>query len=471
MKKLLLILFTFLIILGVKPIQNTKAAVVNDIVFSCNTIYTPPAIQGALYFGKGATDIYFSVPENLTALNDNGAYIWTVSFYDEYGTQVNFIQLTDIFGSFVSINNGFYFDLAALNINESAVSLKIIIPLGVSDVCDSTTTDYYNIDVITTIGYTGVSYGQFSFTYLENTVSSYPTDIFPYDYLLSNVVDIPADTRVINIESTSLPSKITFQLMTYHSTIEFFNVLGGSEGTYNLDTFKIDGVYRYDDIDLVIDELSNYDDFASFQLKLVQTKVYPSWIHFMNNSLQYTFDNKSLPLVNFYVDGVIIDSTFGPFGKYVDAEGGYPEKLGYDFIEWVYHDNSAYTYYEGLNEDYFINNEINIYAVFRLIPVDAVGVVVDTTPDEESPFTYAMTSLGFNDPIERTIIFGFVVVLTALLLLFKNVSNLAILIVVSCELMFFMYLGVIPLFAAILVGLILLLLGLKTLSSGGGLDE
>ena len=466
MKKLSLLLFTVLLIIGVKPYNNVSAAITHDIDFTCNITYTEHAVEGILFFGESATDVTIYLPENASTIRDNGNHILKVWFYDEDGIMVDAFNVDDVFGPEFEDDYNYYIDFYTLGIDITAVSLKYVIPMGIGVACDVDTETYYNDNSEVTIGYTGITYGRFGWTYLENPETSYPDDYFLSPYLVSSIIDIPSGTSYINLAKIV---DIKMFSMGYYSTIEFFNPVGVSAGVFNLDDLRASQDYTPDTIDIEITLLDNFEEFASFRIIEVFNSVTPDRILLNNVGFTYNFDNAVLPIVNFWVDGVVDYNVLAPVGSYVEYSSAYPTKVGYDFIEWVYHDNTPYSDWDPLDGDYFINGEINLYAVFRVIPTDLVGAVDDFVADEESKFTVAMTSLGFNDPIERTIVFGFVVILSSLLLLFKGASNVAILIVVTCELLFFMYLGVLPLFASIIIGLILLLIGFKTI--GGGANE
>ena len=113
-----------------------------------------------------------------------------------------------------------------------------------------------------------------------------------------------------------------------------------------------------------------------------------------------------------------------------------------------------------------IGNTVKLSAYYREVPLSIEIVVNEGVVDEEGAFPVLMTELGFNDPVERTIVFGFVAILTALLLLWKKVSTFAILLVVGAELSFFMYIGVIPVFATIIIMLVLIFLGMSQMRGG-----
>lgn len=464
MKKLFL-LFTFLIIMGLEP-HNVSADITHDIDFACNTTYTEHAVEGVLFFGDSATEVTISLPENASTIKDNGSHILKVWFYDDTDTFVDAFNVDEVFGPEFEGAYTYYINFNTLDIDTTAVSLKYVIPMGIGVSCDLATENYYNDDSEVVIGYTDIPYGRFGWTFLENTVTSYPTDTYSYDWLQSAKIDIPSGSQYLNLAKIS---EIHLQFMTYYSTIEFFDPVGASVGIYNLTDFNPPRIYSPETLDIDITLLADFEEFDSFQIREVYTIIIPDLILLNNVAFTYNFDNAVLPIVNFWVDDLIDYNVLAPVGSFVEYSGGIPSKVGYDFIDWVYHDNTPYRYPDAINGDYFISGQINLYAVFRVIPTDVVGAVDDLVADEDSMFTVAMTSLGFNDPIERTIVFGFVVILSSLVLLFKGVSNFAILIVVTCELLFFMYLGVLPLFASIIVGLILLLIGFK--SMGGVSNE
>ena len=466
MKKLLLI-FTFLMIIGVTPYSSVSAEITNDIDFTCNTTYTEHAVEGILYFGASATEVTITIPENATTIRDNGSHLLFVWFYDDTDTVVYGFETADIFGSEFEGEYTYYINFDTIGVDPDAVYLKYTIPMGLGIPCDTATEDYYNDNSVVIIGYTDIPYGRFGWSYLENTVSSSPDDIYPYDYLESTIISIPDNTTYINFLKP-VPD-INLQFKTYYSTIEFFDDLGVSIDVYNLTEFNPPNIYRPKSLDIDITLLDSYTSFDSFKITEVFSIIIPDTLLVNNALFTYNFDNATLPIVNFWVDDVIDFNRLAPIGSFVEYSGGVPSKAGYDFIDWVYHDNTPYRYPDAIDGDYFISGEINLYAVFRVIPTYIVEPVDDLVADEDSSFTVALTSLGFNDPIERTIVFGFVVIITSLILLFRGVSSFAILIVVTCELLFFMYLGVMPLFASIIIGLVFVLIGFKSI--GGGTNE
>ena len=344
-------------------------------------------------------------------------------------------------------------------------SLKYTIPMGLGIACDPDTEGYYNLNSNVDIDYTTIAYGLFGWTFLENLATSTPPDVFSHDWLESTITDIPEGAQFLTLTNNTRNFKFSSVSKSgpiYYSTIEFFNSVGASIEVYPLNDFLSTG-YIADSIDIDLSTLEFYNTFDSFRITEVYTNITPTVMFSVHNTINYNFDDVIMPIVNFWVDDSIDFYRLSPLGAYVPYSVASPVKEGYDFIDWVYHDNTPYRYPDPISETYFINGQVNLYATFREIPTDFVGPVQDLTANEGSKFTSAMTSLGFNDPIERTIVFGFVVILTSLLLLFKGVSNFAILIVVTCELLFFMYLGVLPLFTSIIIGLVLLLIGFKTM--------
>jgi len=465
MKKLLFLIFMFTIFMNV---QGVKAAVGDDITFVCDNTYSSGAVVGTVVFGAEATEVAITLPENRTTIWDNGSHIFKVLFYDINDNVVDGFEIPEVFGSHFRDNYTYNIQFDRLDIDTDAYYLEVIIPMAVNEACDSAAVDYYTANSDLVVGYLDRQYGILQWKYIENAAAI--GGVFPYPYLETGITPIELGAKYLTLNNGATTGLgINFQKSSYLSTITFYDSSFAEIDTYNLNDFRGEREYILYELDIDISLLDFYEQMEYFSVKEVQTDITPDTIYFNNLNFVYSFDNVSIPIINYYIDGEIDYTVLAPVGSVVYYEGESTDKVGYDFIGWTYHDNIEYAFPDVLNDDYLINGVINLYAQYSEIPDEIIGVVDDFEADEENTFTVAMTSLGFNDPVERTIVFGFVIIITSLLLLFKGVSSFAILIVVAAELIFFMYLGIIPLFAGIMVGIVLLLIGFKSL--GGASNE
>ena len=472
MKKLILLLFTIILISNIN-VREAYAVAPEGIQWTCDNTYTEKAMQGYLYFGADATSVTINLPENSSGIWDNGNHILKVTFYDANDQAVDAFEVPEFFGSETSYEYDYLINFDVLDIDEDSVYLIYTIPLALGEACDSNWLIYYNDGSSSTINYEPTPYGIFDWYFFDNPATTVPTYIYSYDYTYSNEIAIPEGTTTLNLDKGSL--RIKWQSLTFPSYIDFYED-GAILASYELcelayESHNIVGDCNYNtthiDIDLTL--LDDYNLIDGFRIREMHGLFIPTFIAQKTLFWSYNFDNAILPTVNFIIDGVVDFSRLSPLGTYVSWSGGFPSKVGYTFVEWILYDGTPYIYPNVITEEYLEGTDLNIYATFREIPVDLVGDVDVFIPDEDSGFTVALTKLGFNDPIERTIVFGFLAILTALALLFKGVNTFAILIVVGCELMFFVYLGIIPLFIAIIIGLALVLVGFSTM--GGATNE
>lgn len=467
MKKLLFIAI-FVLLFAIAPTNsNVEGATYTDIDWVCDDTYDPTfALIGTVHFGTNANEITVNIPESSLHVRDNGSYIFGFRWLDDTGGQVDYSQAADIFGNFMGAGYTYILNFDVLDIDPDAVTLEIIVPqnfdFGVTNICPVGYADFMNEESSVTISVGELLDGIMRFEFIENTVYV-GSELQTPHHGLSNLIPIPADITYLQIRGTR-----SIEVRRFDEISEIY--------FYDEDEILLNEVYLGDYIartdgeewpwvlDIPFTELPYYDEAAYFKISLVSTYFSPDVLYFFNTGIFYAFDN-DVNTVNYYSHGEIVWSHKAVIGIISTFPLTAPTgDIDEEFSHWIKGDG---TVYDGtvITEDMLVNNAINFYAYFNKVTPLIVGPVTDLSASEDSSYTVILTQLGFNDPIERTIVFGFVAVLTAFGLMYKGVSSFATLIVIAIELVFFMYLGVIPMFAAIIV---IITLAFIAMAFGGG---
>lgn len=461
MKKLLFYsLFTIMIFSFMTVKNEVEADEFNNIDWTCDATFDPEfALIGDVYFGTFATEVIVNIPKSNLYLRDNGAYIFSFKFYDSNGLQVDGFETNDFFGNyFGNLDELYHVNFNILDIDSTAVSMEVIIPQDFADttgnICPVGYETYINENSYAIINYDQVDFGNLRFKYVDHVIPTNYMDWVESDYAL-----YPVGSEYLQIYTT--------YLRTVHYDDDFAEVVFYDVDYIELDRKVLMGNRGVDNKTFIwrTEDILNSESVVYFTVNFLTTRAYSETIYSVNAFTVYTGDQE-FTTVNFYDDdGTLLfthKTVVGAIARYAII---YPEgESGYEFSYWTQGDGALYNF-TPITEAMLINNTVNFYANFSKIPSYIVGDVVDFTADENSQFTTLMTTMGFNDPIERTIIFGFLAIITAIALMYKGVSTFATLMVVGIELIFFMFLGVIPLFASVIIIIVLVFIGIG--ASGG----
>ena len=449
--KISLVFLLTLIIFSLNDFNEVEAADTN-ITWVLDTTATEHHLEGSFNFDVGTTEITIHMPDDIAYILDNGNEIFDIKFYAT-GILVDTLDGNLVFGDLLTSQAYSYqFNLDVLNIDPTANKLVFTLPLTYTDTspADVGFLDYVNDNTTTDVSYTVQSFGLFRF-YWEDLVGS------DASYLQSAPVDMPLGTEVLGLRFNfgfygrifEAESKFYFydENDVLLDTLIFYPYKSGSDA---------ENVYGYYDLSLA-DLVNNYEDISYFTLKAAIWQYTPAILYTRNNNLIYIFDGE-VNTVNFYSQSEIVYSHKAVLGSIARYPIAYPTKTGEVFTHWITANGVEYNW-TAIDEDMLIGNTVNFYAVFEDIP-DVIDIsVIDPTADETSLFTGALTNLGFNDPISRTIVFGFLAVMTAGFMFWKGISVVATVVVVGIELFFFMYLGLIPMFVSIIIILLLIFIG------------
>ena len=462
--KVTLILLTSVIIYGVTSFQGVKAET-TTVVWTMDTTNTEHALNGNFEFTQFVTEMIVLIPHDEANghLVDNGTYEFTWNFYNAADVLVDTLDSYDVFGDSEGANwyydYEFHINFDVLDIDSTARKIEIILPQAYTDSnpADVGYLDYMNDNTVVSLSTSSIPYGLFRFFAEANGDGYYDTH-----WLHGDIQPLEVGTEYISlIPAFSLTDRIFGDESILYFYDDLYNVIG-SRVIYPYPTYFDDTSYI--GYNVPIADLDDYDDFAYFSFKAAIWLYTPSKLLIYNNSLIYTFDGNVLD-VNFYSEQEIVythKTVLGGRARYPIFK---PTKEGEIFSHWITANGVEYNW-TAISEDMLIGNDVNFYAVFEVVPDDIAISVIDPTADEDSLITGLLTNLGFNDPISRTIVFGFVAVITAGLMLFKGISIMATVVVVGCELFFFMYLGLIPMFVSIMIILVLVFVGWGYRSGG-----
>ena len=456
--KVSLFLLTMFIIYSVS-IFTGVSAVDSEVTWTLDTSDTEHALNGTYEFGTGIKEVTIHVPEEINITVDNGTDIIAIYFYNAADVLVTTIDGETDFGVILTYDSGTYeydyqFNFDMLEIDSTAVKLLFVIPTNYTDSNTAPVGYIDGVNANSTAYATSQeeSFGLFRFRWEELVGSS-------ANYLQSDEVLMPLGTEILGLRFN-----FSFNGRIFEAESKFYFY---DENDILLDTlifypYKITGygdpenVYGSYDLDLAL-LVEDYEDISYFTLKAAIWQFTPLTLYIHNNNLIYIFDGE-VNTVNFYSENEIIYSHKAVLGSIARYPGLNPTKEGESFTHWITANGVEYNW-TAIDEDMLIGDIVNFYAVFEDVP-DIIDIgVTDPAADEESLFTGALTSMGFNDPIERTIVFGFVAVITAGLMLWRGISIIATVVVVGCELFFFMYLGLLPAFVSIIIILLLVFIG------------
>lgn len=182
----------------------------------------------------------------------------------------------------------------------------------------------------------------------------------------------------------------------------------------------------------------------------------------------YYFDGESIT-VNFIVDGEIDETSFTTIGNSVRRIGIKPDIEGYEFSKWV-DVNGEYWDGDAITAEMVNNGIVNLYAIYIETP-DIIDTSIDESTGDPEQFDILLDDLGFNDGVERIVVFAMVLLVVTILLFAKGVQLFSVLVVDAIILAFFMTLGLIPTFASITITLVLIAMGVLFLKTGGSSNE
>ena len=449
--KISLVLLLTLIIFSLNDFNDVEATDTN-ITWILDTTATEHHLEGSFNFDVGTTEIIIHMPDDIAYILDNGNEIFDIKFYAT-GILVDTLDGNLIFGDLLTSQAYSYqFNLDVLNIDPTANKLVFILPLTYTDSspADAGFLDYVNDNTTTDVSYTNIPFGLFRFYWSVGDLGG------ASNYLYSDIKPLELGTQFIGFRYSL---GINYRLFDEYSKIYFYDTNDILIGTEDLISYVVgsDEENPYGSIDIPLLDLAYYEDITQFKVRIVVWQYTPSILYNRNNQFLYIFDG-NVNTVNFYSESEIVYTHKGLLGSIARYPQAYPTKTGEIFSHWITANGVEYNW-TAIDEDMLIGNTVNFYAVFEDIP-DVIDIsVIDPTADETSLFTGALTNLGFNDPISRTIVFGFLAVMTAGFMFWKGISVVATVVVVGIELFFFMYLGLIPMFVSIIIILLLIFIG------------
>jgi len=465
--KISLVLLLTLITYSVNDFKSV-GAVDTSVTWTMDTTATEHSLNGVYEFGTGIKEVTIYIPESLNITVDNGTEQITIIFYNSLGVIMNTLDGQTEFGKILSNDFGtidahYQFNFEALGISSTAVKLLFVIPTNYTDsiLAPAGYIDGVNANSTVVKTTTEPSFGLFRFAWEELAGSS-------ANYLQSDEILIPLGTEFVGLRYNF---DFYGRIFEAESKMYFYDDSDILLDTLTLYPYETSGdeANPYGTFNISLAELvTNYEDVSYFTLKAAVWQYTPARLYIHNNSLLYIFDGE-VNTVNFYSDTEIVYSHKAVLGSIARFPQMPPTKVGEVFTHWITANGVEYNW-TAISQDMLIGDTVNFYAIFEDIP--EVIVPLGTTPiaDEESLFTGALTTMGFDDPISRTIVFGFVAVMTAGFMLWKGISVIATIVVVGTELFFFMYLGLIPMFVSIIIILLLIFIGLAY-AKGGGTNE
>ena len=432
---------------------NSVSAVDTNVTWTMDTTATEHSLIGLYEFGTGIKEVTIYMPDGIAYILDNGTDVFTINFYDEYSALVDTLDGELVFGDLLPNQEYAYqFNFALLDIDPTAIKLEFILPQTYTDSspADVGYIDYVNDNTTVIRNNLDTTFGLFRFYWEELPFSS-------ANYLQSDKVYLTVGTEFIGLRFSINVTAMRFEAI---SKMYFYDENDILLDTIYIGDYSVQGddenVYGSYDIPLV-ENIDNYDDISYFTFQAAIWQYTPSRLFNYNNLLVYIFDGE-VTTVNFYSESEIVYSHKAVIGSIARYPIIYPTKTGEVFSHWITANGVEYNF-TAIEENMLVGDDVNFYAIFEPDP-DIIDIIVtDPTADEDNGFTVALTSLGFNDPVERTIVFGFVAIITIGLMIWRGISVIACIVVVGLELFFFMYLGLIPAFVSILIILVLIFIG------------
>lgn len=136
----------------------------------------------------------------------------------------------------------------------------------------------------------------------------------------------------------------------------------------------------------------------------------------------------------------------------------------YDFAGWLYEDGTLADL-SNIDFSYNINGYISLTADYKLVmAIDGDIEDIDNTP---SALDHILTVTGFNNPNGKLLIYGFILILTTVLLRLAKLETFIVILVELIIFGVFIFLGWLPIYVIIILGLIFILSLIKTFSKGG----
>lgn len=451
--KISLVLLLSLIISAVSNF-NSVGAVDTEITWTMNTDATEHHLEGVYEFGTGIEEIIIHMPDDIDYILDNDNEVFTIIFYNSLDVIMTTLDGETVFGDLLTSQEYSYqLNFDVLGISTTAVKMKFILPQTYTDsnTADVGYIDYVNDNTTVSVNSIGIPTGLMRFYWEESPTGE-------ANYLQGNMTPISYGTEYLGFRYTFSVHK---RLFDEDGLIYFYDENDILLDTVTMNEYAVTGygdpMNAYGSIDIPLYEITNYEDITQFRVRAIVWQYTPAVLYIYNNSFIYIEDG-NVNTVNYYSEGEIVYSHLAVLGSIARYPITYPIKEGEIFSHWITANGVEYNF-TAIDEDMLIGTTVNFYAVFEDIPDIIDLTVIDPTADEGGLFTGALTSMGFNDPIERTIVFGFVAVITAGLMLWKGISIMATIVVVGCELFFFMYLGLLPAFVSIIIILLLIFVG------------
>lgn len=452
---------TFYVSVGTVTLMPT-----NDVVESVITIPWNEDVWDILRGENGGIVV------ELTLWDDDNVYD-DISIYEDSHSQTVFAQLPSEGGYLFETPVKFVINYETLGLDniEDYERITLQIPSTTCVVDDplwTTFTNYANANIDYVHNYDDLSPGSIRYVYDFD----YETGLSVNDVTksTSQYIEVPTDATIMSLKTRNHFSSVTDYIEYFDSEFESLGVLWiDNDNSYDYEWFDVD-VPTYVTVPLTIIQGSiyvTYNMFTEFDPYIIGSEWY------YNNFSSYAFDADWV-YVNYIADGDIIYDTatftngFAPFDDEIDL----PEITGKEFSYWIDANGDVFEpNTQNITSGIAINNIANIYAIYVNESED--GSIVgppDPTPDG-GQFEIFLISMGFNDAIERIIIFALVLIGVTILCIVKGVGVFHILIIDAIILAFFMALGLLPTFVTIIIIVALLFFGYLYLMSGGGLSN
>lgn len=320
-----------------------------------------------------------------------------------------------------------------------------------------------------------------SFIKVEATMEDYP-DPFSY-YPIGNgkthilyssaffkIPDIPTYFELYIPRTNYNVYSATVDGITYQSMFNLYdeNLSGKfSRPLEDLDPYRESwGSYIMDQPTL---QLFDIDDYVYFGIEMVQTysgNANPLYVEWFNERFEFSFDTEiehdGIYEITYQIGDVL-------YYKYLFNSGNIPDKPidpvfdNLRFTGWYLDDGTLYDFTAPIPFDP-IPTDVILTAKFKFQAPEGTGGIVDNTP---SALETILTVSGFNNVVGKLIIFIFVTILVTVLLLWLKLETFIIMIVDTLVFGLFIFLGWIPLYVIIILGLVFVTGVIKTMNKGG----
>ena len=235
----------------------------------------------------------------------------------------------------------------------------------------------------------------------------------------------------------------------------------------NLDPYRESwGSYIMDQATL---QSFNIDDYAYFGIEMIQTYAgiaNPLYVEWFNERFEFSFnveiEHDGINEITYQIGDVL-------YYKYLYNTGEIPDKPidpdypNLKFLGWYLEDGTLYDFTNPIPfNPMLIDVILSAKFVFKQ-PAGTDGTN-DNTP---SAFTNILTIIGFNNTTGKLIIFILTIVVITVLSLWLKLEAFIIMIVDTLVFSLFIFLGWLPLYAIIILGIVFLTGVIKTLNKGG----